>query len=86
MNHDLEYELKEALKRKQPSRDLMPRLGGFRWRFAVAAGLAISIGVPAGLMQYQAHERRKAKDQLVFAMHFAAMKLEKTQQKLRTVK
>jgi hypothetical protein len=37
-------------------------------------------------MQYQAHERQKAKDQLVFAMHFAGVKLEKTQHKLRVVK
>ena len=86
MNHDLEYELKRALRRKQPSRDLTPRTGRNGWWIGVAAGLAISIGAPAGWTQYQAHERRKAKDQLVFAMHFAAMKLEKTQQKLRTVK
>jgi hypothetical protein len=86
MSQDLEYELRQALRRKEPSRDLIPRPRASRWRLAVAAGLAVAIAGPAGLMQYRAHEQRKAKEQLVFAIHFTANKLEMTQQKLRTVK
>jgi hypothetical protein len=86
MNQDLEYELKQALRRKEPSRDLMPRRSGSRWRFAVAAGIAIAIAGPGGLWQYREHQRHRAKDQLVFALHLTASKLGAAQQKLRTVK
>jgi hypothetical protein len=90
VNPDLEYELKRALRRKEPSRDLMPRQRASSWRLALAAGVAISVAAPAGWMQYRAYEdaerQRKAKDQLVFALHLAAGKLQMAQQKLRTVK
>jgi hypothetical protein len=86
MNDDLDYELKQALRRRQPSRDLIPRPAAFPWRLAVAAGLAVSLAVPTGWLQYRAYEQRKAKDELVFAVHLAAGKLRMAQEKLRPVK
>jgi hypothetical protein len=90
VSQDLEYELRRALRRKEPSRDLIPRQRVSSWRLALAAGVAISVAAPAGWMQYRAYEeagrQRAAKNQLVFALHLAAGKLQIAQQKLRAVK
>lgn len=85
MNYDLESELRNALRRKQPSRDLtpqVPRPERSWWKFAVAAMLALSIGGSA----YRVHEQRQAKDQLVFALRLTAVKLQHTRARIQTTR
>lgn len=84
MNSDLESELRNALRRKQPSRDLMsvlPPKDRSWWKFAIAAGLALSIAGSA----YRTHEQRQAKDQLVFALRFTALKLQHARAQIQTI-
>jgi hypothetical protein len=85
MNYDLETELRNALRRKQPSRDLMPvvpRPERSWWKFAIAAMLALGIGGSA----YRTHEQRQAKDQLVFALRLTAVKLQHTKAQIQTIR
>ena len=86
MKQDLEYELVEALRRKQPSRDLMPVRRVTDWRLWVAAGFAIAAAGPFGLMQHRDYQEQRAKNQLVFAVHLAAHKLDMAQKKLGSVR
>lgn len=83
--YDLETELRNALRRKQPSRDLMPnvpRPNRSWWKLPVAAMLAVSIG---GGSAYRIYEQRQAKNQLVFALRFTAMKLQHTRTRMQTI-
>jgi hypothetical protein len=77
MNDDLEVELRRALRRKEPSRDLMPRRA-VRWPWTVAASVVVAA---LGLTEYR--EQQRAKEQLVFAIHLTGAKLAAAQQHVK---
>lgn len=87
---DFERELREALKRREPPRDLtaqiMARIAppqtSFRWRplVAVAAALVVFAG---GFEQYQQYRRgQEAKQQLMLALEITASKLASAQERV----
>jgi hypothetical protein len=86
-NSDLESELRNALRRKQPARDLMPDVPprpARNWRlYAIAATLAICL---IGGEVHRIREQQRAKDQLVFALRFTAVKLQHTRTQLQTIR
>lgn len=84
MNDDLELELRNALRRKHPSRDLMPAIPRPErnwWRLGIAAMLALAVGGGA----YRVNEERRAKDQLVFALRLTAVKLKHTRAQMDAI-
>jgi hypothetical protein len=87
MNDDFESELRNALRRKQPSRDLMPAIPrpARNWWKVAAAAAVVAVVAPIGAAAYKAHEQRKAKDQLVFALRLTAVKLQRTRAQMQTI-
>lgn len=85
MSDDLERELRQALRRKQPPRDLTPRVRWDRRVWAIAAAGLIAALVPAGVGGYHRYEEHQAKDQIVFAMRLTATKLHRTEVMLKSM-
>ena len=87
---DFERDLKEALARREPRRDLtaavMSRIDQretrFRWRPLVAIAAA-AVAMFAGLEQYQQYRKgQEAKQQLMLALEITAQKLSLAQEKV----
>jgi hypothetical protein len=88
-DQELEQELHRALARIEPDKDfaalVYSRQRMWFWAkpqgmMALAAALILMLLVPAGVLQYQARQRRgqQAKDQLITALRITGSKLEKT--------
>ncbi len=87
MNQDLESELRRALRRQEPSRDLLPvarvpKPALRAWSVAIAAALLVAVGAPA----YRVYEQRRAKDQLVFALRLTAAQLQRAKTHIQTLR
>jgi hypothetical protein len=90
-DQELESELRRALSRIEPDKDFSAMVysrqaAGFWTRSrgvpALAAALVIMLLVPAGVVQYQARQRRgeEAREKLVTALRITESKLQKTRQ------
>jgi hypothetical protein len=90
---DLDLELRQALRRVEPSRDFSalsyalqstaPRgWTSSRGLLALAAAIVLMVSLPAGVVQYQARQQRReeARADLIKALRITRSKLEKTQQ------
>ena len=85
---DMEFELRQALRRIEPERDFTslsysPR----RWTpsrglLALAAAIILMISLPVGVIQYQARQQRReeARADLIKALRITQSKLQKTRQ------
>ena len=90
-DEELERELRRALGRVEPEKDFSAMVysrkpaafwKGSRGMMALAAALVMMLLVPAGVIQYQARQRRgeEARDKLVTALRITGTKLERTRQ------
>jgi hypothetical protein len=89
----LEDELKQALGRKEPSRDFEARVNALagrrrpvltmpRW-LAAAAAVVVIAGAGAG---YRYHQGQVAKEQVMLAMRLAGSKLNRVQAQMKVVR
>jgi len=89
----LEDELKEALRRKEPSPDFEARVTAAAGRrrpviamppwLAAAAALLVITGAGAG---YRYHQGQVAKEQVMLAMRLAGSKLNRVQAQMKVVR
>lgn len=83
----LEQELREALRRQEPSPDFMQRpkraqVFPLRRWLAAAAAMLVTIGAAGALREY---EGQQAKRQVLLAVHIAGAKMSRIQAQVRGV-
>ncbi len=83
----LEDDLRKALRRKPPSRDLTPPVIPWwnRWKLATAAALMVATLGSLGWQHHQAQQQKEAGEKLLFALQLTSEKLQRTQNQVQVI-